>query len=73
MLMVLKRFQLMVSIHFSLNLVCSNGPKILPINRPDYPISSNLVFDNFILAVESLPKVLQSLKACALVTESFKV
>ena len=41
--------------------VFSNGPKILTKNSPDCHISSNWVFDNFILAEELSSKALRSL------------
>ena len=44
----------------------STGPKSLPKNLPDYPISSNWVFNNFILTEEPFTKALWSLKTCIL-------
>ena len=47
--------------------VFSNGLKSLPRNPPDYPILSNWVFDDFILAEELFTKALRSLETCVLV------
>ena len=50
--------------------VFSNGPKSLPKNAPDCPISDDRVFDNFVLADEPFAKVSQSLKTCVLVNNN---
>ena len=42
----------------------SNRPKSLPKNRPDGPILSSWVMDNFILADQPFVKGLQSLETC---------
>ena len=40
------------------NPVFSNGPKSLPKNPSDYPMSCNWVFDNFVLAFEPFEEAL---------------
>ena len=62
----------MFSIHFSLKTIqfFSNGPKSLPKSPPDCPILYNRVFDNFLLADESIAKALQSLETCVLVNNN---
>ena len=60
----------MVSVHFLLKSIFSNGPKSLPKNPPDCPILCYWVFDNFILAEELFAKALESLETCVLVTNN---
>ena len=52
-------------------LVFSNCTKSLPKNLPDFPISCNWVFDNFVLADEPFVKALQSPETYVLVNNSF--
>ena len=53
------------------DLVFSNCTKSLPKNPPDFPISCNWVFDNFVLADEPFVKALQSPETYVLVNNSF--
>ena len=45
----------------------SSVPKSLPKNPPDWPITCNWAFDNFILAKELFAKALRNLETCVLV------
>ena len=48
------------------NTVFSKGTKPLPRNSPDCSTSWNCIFDNFLLAVESFARGLQSFETCVL-------
>ena len=49
------------------NLVFSNDPKSLIKNSPDFLISCNWIFDNFIITDEPFAKALRSWEICVLV------
>ena len=51
--------------------VFSDGARSLPRNPPNCIILDNWVFENFILADESLEKALQIFETCVLVNNNF--
>ena len=52
------------------NSVLGTGPKSLPQKPPDWPISCNWVFDDFVLADKPFEKALRSFETCVLVNNN---